>query len=171
MLPAVIQAIEESAEHRGYIINSFAQVEFLLADFVVKCRRFAEYEELTRTLPYGVDKRVARVRRICAIQGAPVSPYADDIVPLLDRLRELEELRHFLSHGFCTFHFTPAGDIGSMFRRFVPTKENPLNVSSVTLRPHQLAEARARWIAFAEEALGTFRRVYDELGLEAGVDS
>ncbi len=112
----ITSAIAEFNSDRGWIINSFSQVECRLADLIIQCQGIADYEELNQLpLPMGVGSRITRVREL--MKSGPLSAHAAPLEKLLQRLEEFEELRHLMTHGYAAFHFTPDGDMGMTFVR------------------------------------------------------
>ena len=56
----ILPTIDQMTQERGWIINSYAQLEYLAADLVVKCRKFETYGALNRLpLPFGIDNRIS----------------------------------------------------------------------------------------------------------------
>lgn len=163
-LPVIHRMIED----RGWILNSYAQLEFLAADLIVKSRKFREYKELLdKPVDFGIANRVARIQQLC--QYGPLKQHADAILPLLDRVLKLEETRHYFTHGFMSVHIQRDGKAMAMhLRRYVPPKKGELETrGELLVFPEQLADERARWLVFAQSAVLIFRDVYAALGLEA----
>ena len=91
--------IDEAIYLRGRIISAYAQVEFLLADFISKLEdRFA----------YRIELRIKGVRKIAEIHG--YEAYRHDLHRLSDELLVYDELRHFMAHGFMRAEFDRAGN-------------------------------------------------------------
>jgi hypothetical protein len=160
--------ISQMMEDRGWIMNCFAQIEFLAADIAVKARRFAEYAELlARPVDFGIGNRVKRLRQLC--EFGPLAAHAEVILPLMDRVLELEETRHFFTHGFMSIHIQKDGKaMGMHLRRYVQPKKGELESrAELFVLPDQMSDARNRWTVFAQTALGIFRDVYAALQLEA----
>jgi len=154
---------------RGWLVNSYAQVEFLLGDLIWQLRSFPEYSTELHAFPLSLDGRVARVTEFCQRDG-PLRAHSNDILPLFDRLAQLDEGRQFFVHGYCAFYSTPAGDMAMQFRRFVPPakgeKKGPVRRKDLIVRPAELAAARDRWALFADTSMKIFRGVYQALRLE-----
>jgi hypothetical protein len=164
----VLPIVEEMIAARGWITNSYAQVEFLLADIIVKCRQFRENEDLNNLqLPFGIDGRVNRIRDLCT--RLPLNAHADNLLPLLDRLMELEDARHFFTHGFMSVHIEKGtGRVGMHLRRYVQPKRHSRETrAEMFVLPEQMSDGKTRWVIFAQTAVETFRRIYEQLGLES----
>lgn len=161
----IIAAIEEMTLHRGWIINSFSQVECRLADLINQCQKFPEYEEISsKQLPMSATKRVARVREL--MQSGPLANHATELEKLLARFLEFEEVRHLLTHGHASFHFTPHGDMGMIFMRFVPpAKGQKFTEERKLYRLDTIRRQRESSMAFASEAMTVFRQVFLATGL------
>jgi hypothetical protein len=155
----------EMTQDRGFIINSFAQIECLLADLIDQCRGLSDYEELNhKPIPFGADKRVARVRELA--KSGPLATHSVCIERLLDRFMEFEDMRHLFTHGFASFEYTPTGDAGMYFVRYVP----PLKGGEVTIirefyRPKTLKAQRHSFVDYTEGAMLDFRGIYLAIGL------
>lgn len=162
----VARIADAATEDRGWIVNSFAQVEFLLADLTLRCRRFPEYNDLTSRLPYRLESRIRAVRGLCSTRG-PLTPYAARIGVLLDRLEQAEDLRHFIVHGFSSVHIARlSDDVAIQFRRFDPDKTDTERLRELWFRPQQLHQERLDANAFAQTAVQLFADMYLTLGLE-----
>lgn len=160
--------LEGMTRDRGWIVNSYAQLEFLAADLIVKCRSIEEYAELNaKALPFGIDNRIKRIQELC--ESGPMAKHADDLLPLMARLLELEETRHFFTHGFSSVHIQTDGSrMGLHIRRYVPpTKGQRESKAEIIVLPEDMTAARTRWTIFAQTAVGIFRRIYDALGFDA----
>ncbi len=88
------------------------------------------------------------------------------LVPLANRLLELEEDRRFLTHGFCSPHGTPAGDLAFQFRRFDPTTKDEWAVKQRYFRPADLRRTKDAGAMHAQTALLTFSAICSALKLE-----
>jgi hypothetical protein len=81
--------VDEALYLRGRIVAAYAQVEFLLADLVVK---------LDVRFPYLIDKRIKAVKRIAERPG--YSDYKQELNAVCEELSHYDDLRHFMTHGF-----------------------------------------------------------------------
>lgn len=131
--------------------------------------RFPEYSSDLRTFPVSLDGRIKRLRGHCKVDG-PLKAHAENLLPLLVRLLELDEGRQYFVHGYCAFYTIPGGGMAMQFRRFVPPAKGerggPVTRRDMLVRPSELRDARDRWALFAESALHIFREIYSDLGLE-----
>lgn len=155
--------IDQMQNDRGWIVNSFAQVEFLLADTVVRCRAFGDYAEMAAKIPYRLDQRVTRFEAMIEADG-PLSENREALRTVVENFRSAEERRQFLVHGFCAFFHTPAGDTAMRFDRFMPTKDDDSAKKSMWFRPDTLKQIREQVVAETAFALDTFRAVHIRLG-------
>ena len=55
--------LEEAQRLRGWIANSYAQIEFALGDLILRCREFETYKDMTKSLPHGAPDRVKECGR------------------------------------------------------------------------------------------------------------
>jgi hypothetical protein len=161
-----LRQVQNMTAMRGWIINSFAQVEFVLLDMVLQMRRFEEYDAYAeKRPPFGLAERVDRVRTYCGLPG-PLASHGAQIRPILDGFEEMSEDRHFLTHGFCIYVYTDDGDAGLRFRRFAQGKKGQSDeLRTKTFRPAELEAFRRHAVEFTTAALGTFANVYRDLGL------
>jgi hypothetical protein len=163
----IAEAIEAMTLDRGFIINSFAQIECRLADLIDQSQQFEDYAEINKQqLPFGVGGRVARVREM--LRTGPFANHAGVLEKLLARFLEFEEVRHLFTHGFASFAFTPDGDMGMYFTRYVPPEKGQTFTMERRFyrRPtiHQQMESST---AFAEGAMRQLRDIYDVVGLDS----
>ena len=165
---AEIQAIiAAGTEHRGWIANSFAQIEFLLGDLIVRCRTFTEYDQHTQTVSHSAAKRVTKVRSILAIEG-PLSLFSETLEPLLAAFSANQEVRNLLAHGYCEFHHTPVGDAGFYFRKFDRAKAeetgNDAAMLEKTFRLVDLEYHRVQMIALSQNAMDLISNLHVAMG-------
>ena len=93
-----VDLIDQAAYLRGRYLTSYAQCEFLLADITFKVgKRFR----------YPLNKRVNAAKAMAEGSG-PLSPYADDLLPLIENIGAWTERRHWLTHGFMTMFTDPS---------------------------------------------------------------
>lgn len=163
----IVAIIEEATHHRGWISNSYAQVEFLLGDLIMRCRQFPEYAAQTATFTHSSPKRVAKVRAMLAIDG-PLTAHHGEISEVLDAFEANHEIRNLLAHGFCEFHFTPTGDAGLVFRKFergnVQEGQEPDILVQRTFRLVDMEYHRVQLVAQSQRALEVFAKVHYDLG-------
>ncbi len=159
------EQIDEAQRLRGWIVNSFAQVEYLLGDLILRCRVFPEYEEHTRTLPHGAADRVAKVRTILTRSG-PLDADAQDITAIINRLADQQDTRNLLVHGFATVLHTTEQQLGFHFQKFhrQPDRIDARLVKTFTLEG--LRQERANQGAFTSEAVERFQALHRRLGWE-----
>ncbi len=113
-----IQAeIEEAQRLRGWFLNSYAQIEYLLGAFIVTSIGLPYYQELGADLPHRPRARIERIRKIVAL-GGPLSNYEAFLEHVVNRFLQWENTRNLLTHGFCEFVFTKKGDRGMRFKRW-----------------------------------------------------
>jgi hypothetical protein len=163
----IIAIVEQDTHHRGWISNSYAQVEFLLGDLITRCRQFPQYDEQTASISHSAPKRVAKVRAMLKIEG-PLDPSAAEIGEVLDAFEGNHDIRNLLAHGFCTFHFTPTGDAGLIFRKFqrgdVQNGQEPdIQIQSV-FRLVDMHYHKEQFVAQAQRAIDVFAKVHFDLG-------
>ncbi|KRA66018.1 hypothetical protein ASD79_01680 [Caulobacter sp. Root655] len=150
----------------GWCINSYGQIEYLVADLLWHAWQMPEYSKFARMLPMGLDQRAKLLRQLLTEAG-PLSAHATDLNLLMGRLDELSEPRHMFVHGHTTFLHTAGGDAAFMFRRFVPPeKGGDWTKYEGIVRPAQLGIARQLWCVFASTAQRIIGNIYVELELE-----
>lgn len=156
-------AIGAMTADRGWIVNAFAQVEYLLADTVVRCGSLPEYAEANTTLPYRLDQRVTRFADLIALDG-PLADQRGAFEQVVVNFQAAEERRQFLVHGFASFHFTQAGDMAMRFDRFMPARDDPGRRRSMWFRPATLAAIRAEASSQTEDAIREFIALHERFG-------
>jgi hypothetical protein len=154
-------AICAAMEQRGWLANSFAQIEYLLGDLIKRCRAFAEYDLHTKTIPHDSSTRARKVRLILSKQG-PLHSEQGVLVPLLSSFESMHETRHLLTHGFCEFHHTSTGEHGLFFQKFHRLPDGAEAMMRRTLTPAVLEfeSQKARQLAgsFLEAILAIHQR-------------
>lgn len=163
----IVAVIEEATHHRGWISNSYAQVEFLLGYLILRCREYSQYKAQTSTFTHSAPKRVAKVRAMLRIDG-PLTPHTLDLTEVVDAFDANHPVRNLLAHGFCEFNFTAAGDAGLLFRKFergdVERGEKADILVQRTFRLIDIRSHRERFEAQAQRALEVFAIVHFDLG-------
>ncbi|HKY82296.1 hypothetical protein [Novosphingobium sp.] len=159
--------IEEAMRLRGWIANSYAQIEFLLGDLIGRCREFPEYAPHAQTVTHSATRRIKKVRAMLAL-GGPLEPFAADLGSLMDAFEQNDEIRNLMAHGFCTFHYTPTGDAGLMFRKFdrdaANVADDDFALIQRTFRLIDLQYHREQFVAQADEALRLFGAIHYAFG-------
>lgn len=155
--------LDEFQRMRGWIVNSFAQVEYILADLVVRCRQFPEYQSLTGEFPYRVETRIAVVRKILKLDG----PLSQDRVPLDTQLTEFEsmiDLRNLIVHGLATFVHDANRDWAMVFQLWRPHRNNAFTTTSETFSPDALKSIVEYSQEFAAATLEVIRTIHRRHG-------
>ena len=162
---ATMRQIEEGQTMRGWIANSYAQIEFLLADLVWRCRSLSEYAELKAAKPSdNATELVKRVKGMLGLPG-PLSPYADDLNSIIKRFEHHNWTRNLLAHGFCEYFMTPSGDAAFQFQKWQRGAERADD--SRTIRQFRLSELKAErevFVTLAQDAMRLFLRIHTDCG-------
>lgn len=162
-IPEGVEAfIEDSARSRGWIVNLYAHLEFMLADLALKVEPFEAYAAVPKGLPFRFDSRVARLEALLAIEG-PLSPWADTLRLIAHNAVGVQDIRHLMTHGLGQVHLAD-GVIRLHLRRFDPIPGQPHRVISAKFDAAQLQEMETIAKEVSHAAMETFREIY--LGLE-----
>ena len=160
--------IEATIKARGWCIGGYAQVEYILADFVFKVSKLPAYAEFRDPPPHRFESRLKRVRAIADAAG-PLSKYREGLVLLTSAIERWEELRHFLTHGWLDVTLKkPEGVLILKLRRFRPEKGNPWAVQAIAFSRTELETTGSDISDLAEQALLMFDDIYAEFDLETG---
>ena len=162
--------IEEGQRLRGWITNSYAQIEFMLGDFILRCAQFAEYAEHTKTLPHGAPDRVKRVRAIVNKNG-PAARFSNELKQILDQFEARHETRNLLAHGFCEYLYTPDGDAALQFQKW---HRQPSRNDARLIRQFRLSEMQTEMESFskmAQDAMVLFQKIHTHFGWAARPDA
>lgn len=138
-------------------MNSYAQFEHLLLDLIVRAKGIPEYAALG--FPYRTDKRIAEVRRLCAMHG-PLEAFSGRLIELIDRFEAFEKPRLLLVHGFCTVSIDGAGNMSFNFKQYRPTRDDPAALEERTFTLSELQIERNSFVQFAREAMDMFLDIY-----------
>ena len=147
--------IDEALYLRGRIVASYAQVEFLLADLVVK---------LDLRFPYLVGARINGVKRIAEREGYEV--YKDELDRVCDELLMYDELRHFMTHGFLSLTTDKKGNHQFEFLRYQREGEGKFTMLSAKTTIERLRQAANDIGDYVSHAIRLFERIYREQKLE-----
>lgn len=157
------EAIERYQTLRGWIVGSYSQVEFLMADTIVRAQSIPDYDHLPKTPTFNVTKRVKRFRDLVESPG-PISIHAEDLRGVVDRWERTEDIRHFLVHGFATFRWTRSGDMMMTFRRYMPDLDADDPFREMHFRLDTLQAFRDRIGTETNIAVGVFEQMHQTLG-------
>jgi hypothetical protein len=159
----ITSAIDDGQRLRGWILNGYAQVEYLLGDIIRLANQMPSYEPCHDRLPHRVEKRIATVRKLLEIEGF-FSGYQDEILWIIDAFEASQSTRHFLAHGFCTVFHTPTGDFGLEFRKWHRDGNSDQELRRM-FRLIDLEYERAQFTHVAERALALSHNMHGALGL------
>jgi hypothetical protein len=157
----------ETTRARGSIIGSYAQVEFVLADFAVKCSRRPEFAALVDGFPYKMEARLRAVTTI--LKREPFRRYRDVAKPLVTGLERWEELRHMMAHGFLMIEVTAEGQHRLVFRMYEPAGDREAILHTFPTNLELLVQASVEAAAYAHSFVTLFRRIYLEQAIEGDV--
>lgn len=164
MIPTdkMILQIEEATRLRGWIANSYSQVEYLLGDLILRLRSETIYAEHTQTLPHDASNRVRKIKAILAIDG-PLSAFKTELEEVLSEISRRHQVRNLLAHGFCSYHFTPDGDTGFEFQKWHRDKSDGADDRRLirTFRMLDLQREMETSVAAAQRALNLYWRLRD----------
>ena len=164
----IFAKIEECQRLRGWLINSFAQIEFLIGDLPCRAWEIPEYAEMKQPVSIVAKNRMKQTRSLLEAPG-PLASYAERLVPLLDRFERYDQARNFIAHGFCSFDFVPrTREVAMRFRCYVPRKGQPPELLELYMLPGELGAARDEWVPIAEQVVAICHEIYLRFGLENG---
>lgn len=148
---------------RGWILNSYAQIEYMMADTVIRSVQFPAYEVITAGLPYRLSKRLDRFNKLIESDG-PLDAFRDELRVISADFEATEERRHFLVHGKTTALIDPSDAVFVEFERFTPSKFDPFRRSKLRLSLPELAQLRVTANLQADAAMQMFRRLHKHFG-------
>lgn len=164
-VPEGVEAfIEDSARSRGWIVNLYAHLEFMLADLALKVEPSDAYAAVPKGLPFRFDSRVARLEALLAIEG-PLSPWADILRQIAHNAIAVQNTRHLMTHGLGQVHVVD-GVVHLHLRRFDPVPGDPHRVISAQFQAGDLQEMETIAKNVSQAAMETFREIYLALDLE-----
>ena len=147
--------IDEAIYLRGRLISSYAQAEFLFADFV---------EKLENRFSYLVDARVKRIKKIA--ETVEYEAYRDDLFRVCDQFSEYDEMRHFMAHGFMRMDVDGAGNHRFELLRYVRQGDGKYQMLSAKTDIYKLRDAAKDMGEYVTDVLNLFQRIYREKKLE-----
>jgi hypothetical protein len=155
--------IEEMQRLRGWIANSYAQVEYILGDIIIRFRNWPIYDAQTKTMTHSASKRIAKVRAMLAIDG-PLTPFADESSAIINRFDDRHETRNLLAHGFCEFHWSRSGTAGMEFRKFhrQPDRDDAQLIRAFTTEA--LEAEKVEFTALATDAVNLYIQIHRHFG-------
>jgi hypothetical protein len=157
--------LKEAIYFRGEIITGYAQVEFILADFAVKCPRlFPEYESLWASFPYRLEARIKAVQKLICGPG-PLFGYREELAPLVERILRYESDGHFLAHGVLQVdaRIKPPRLTFSMYE---PRSKELLELNHRHATLDELRAYADEITEYAQATVTLFRKIYLEQHIE-----
>lgn len=163
---SIKREIHDVIEARGWCIGGFAQVEFIMADFVLKAAQLPGYEDVATPFPFVFDSRLKRLRTIAERDGV-LQPYSEGILAVAEAIEGWAQERHFFTHGLMDV-IVDAGTKSVAFRlkRFMPEKGGVPTLGQMDFTLAELRSAGEQLSALAQQALKMFDDLYSEHGLE-----
>lgn len=162
--PKILADIEEGQNLRGWIANSYAQIEFVFGDLILRCRVFPEYaNETAGKFSDRATDLVKKIRTLLSKSG-PLAPYTNELTALIDRFEKGHETRNLLAHGFCEYLYTPTGDACLQFQKW---HRQPGRDNARLIRQFRLSDLRAEretFVALAQDAMSLFLRIHTDFG-------
>ncbi len=157
--------VEQAVLIRGFIVTSYAAVEMLLGDLIVRCGQYPEYAGMC-DLPGKLNRRASKAKALFTAPG-PLQPYRDQSVALIDRLQDFEDLRHLMAHSHATIVVTPDHTAHQLkFQRWDISKGGEPH-RQVELTTIEEMRGRQREVGlFSNEFTMLWRMIYADLGLE-----
>jgi len=147
--------VDEALYLRGRIVAAYAQVEFLLADLVVK---------LDLRFPYLIDRRLKAVKQISERPG--YSDYKQELDAVCEELSHYDDLRHFMAHGFMRIDADKRGNHRFELLRYVREGEGKFTMLSGSTDIERLRRAVADMDEYVSHVIRLFERIYREKKLE-----
>jgi hypothetical protein len=154
-----------AATLRGAIITSYAQIEHLLVDIIVRCQPMPEYAQLPQGFPYKLTTRIARVRKLVGMRG-PLAKYQSDFENIVGELQQYEQLRHFMAHGLLVVRNSEDGSHSLTYRMYRETKGPTVEEGTIVSNLEELGNAAKQIALYAKGAVALFRDVYCAHNLE-----
>jgi len=160
----IVGSIEQTQQCRGWIISSYAQIEYLLGNLINLSLDMKEYQAIEGRLPFNTARRIRRVRRILDVDGY-FSNFSNRLTEILDAFEVQNDLRNLLAHGFMTVLYDPQGGIQFEFRKWHWTESGEeTELIHRCFQVHLEYEAH-QLKALASEASELFREIHQGLGL------
>jgi hypothetical protein len=154
--PQLAAASDDEALYlRGRIVAAYAQVEFLLADLVVK---------LDLRFPYPIDKRIKAVKQIAERPG--YFDYKQELDAVCEELSRHHDLRHFMAHGFMSLETDSRGKHRFKLLRYDREGQGKFTLLRGTTDIERLRDAVADMGEYVSHVIRLFERIYREKKLE-----
>ncbi len=149
--------------HRGAIITSYAQVEFLLADLVFRWRKQIRAAE--GPLPYSLDSRIKAASEIINTWYR-FTEYRAEVEGLIEGLRPFRQIRDMMAHGMMVLTTDQQARHLLDYRMYRETKGGSIEVGRMTTDIDQLAHAASEVGKYAQNFATLWRRIYLDQGLQ-----
>ena len=151
--------IGQAATLRGCIITSYAHVEHLLADIVIRCQALPEYAALPKSYPHKLRTRIARVQQLLSLPG-PLAQYKQQFECLLAELGRFEEIRHFMAHGLLIARVRPNQWHELRYQMLGQAKGQRVEEGRMVTDLDQLSNAAREIAQWSQQAVTLLRDIY-----------
>lgn len=157
-------AMDRIQRDRGWIVNSYAQLEYLIRDLLIRARDLPAYASALDTVPFDPGKRLRKFKQIVAMDG-PLAAYRERIDRLIVRPLEIDqERRHYLVHGLVTLVHTGGKNPGIEVRRFVRDEQDPFKEGRIILSEVELRAIMEDVTATADAGLRLILEIHRRFG-------
>lgn len=157
--------VEEATYLRGRIVTHYSHAEFLLADFVVKCQNFEQYNGKEFKFPYSIEKRLKAVKEIASAEG-PINKYLGKINAIIDDILLFERKRHFMAHGWMMLKYNRTGHLIE-FRMYTQKKGGQFQLEYEDFDIQGMRKFSEKAATFLSNMQSLFREIYLQEGLES----
>jgi hypothetical protein len=155
--------VEEAQRLRGWITNSYAQIEFLLGDLIIRMRSFPIYKSETSVFTHSASKRIVKIKQMLEKDG-PLNPFKSELADAIGIFQASQEIRNLLAHGYCTFLYTPDGDTGLLFQKWHRHNERDDAQLVRLFRIDDLIREKEQLANFAQDTMQIFVRIHAHFG-------
>lgn len=146
-------------------MSAYSYVEYVTGDFILQCRRFPEYNEVTKNFPWDPAKRPGKLRNIAAIQG-PMAKYAGRLSSIAEDLEKNADTRHLMGHAHTTA-ISRNRQVQYFELRMYDRGKGLSDVERLLVLKwtiEQIQEAKAKISAMSGNAHAVFREIYKDFG-------
>ena len=152
------------ALQRGLILTGYANVEFVLSDFLIRCSNIGFYNEIVpEKFPYPIEKRLKCLRSILVSPG-PFQKYQIGLLSLVDQLVDFEDLRHMMSHGMLVLQYNKLdpGESRVIFKRYDVGRDRTLVLHNADLSLESFCKKQLDVTKYSHEVVRLMWQILEE---------
>jgi hypothetical protein len=147
---------------RGVALTGYAQVDFHLADLILRASSLDCYKGLlTKRYFRKVDERIKIIQRLASVEG-PISPYRNELESSVAHIKEFTALRNLMGHAMARLEVSPTAHVVH-FEMYDTVAKGKLQLITERMSLDALSHQVDRLVLYTHTMLRLFAQIRDGL--------